>query len=118
MAAPKTYMGTLYLTPDGLVDQTGKVVLTKDELLLQVDAARSDFTKLREAVKALYYAAYWHADRDVDEPALWTAVRDAACLPPGESKIHLGEDQSGRKRLYPMAGDCAVGGCRLLRASR
>lgn len=33
---------------------------------------------LRNAVRALYYSAVWHADRPVNEQELWTAVRDAA----------------------------------------
>lgn len=37
------------------------------------------------AVRNLYYAAVWHADRPVDEAALWIAVRDAAGFPTGES---------------------------------
>lgn len=40
---------------------------------------------LLDAVRNLYYAAVWHADRPVDEAALWTAVRDAAGLTPGNS---------------------------------
>jgi hypothetical protein len=38
---------------------------------------------LHDAVEALYYAGVWHADRPVDEQALWTAVRDAAGFRPG-----------------------------------
>jgi hypothetical protein len=37
------------------------------------------------ALRRLYYSAVWHADRPVDEEALWTAVRDEAGFPPGES---------------------------------
>jgi hypothetical protein len=40
---------------------------------------------LLEAVRDLYYAAVWSADRPVDEAKLWTAVRDAAGFPPGQS---------------------------------
>ena len=43
------------------------------------------FEGLREALRSLYYAAVWHADRPVDEQALWTAVRDAAGFAPGKS---------------------------------
>jgi hypothetical protein len=42
-------------------------------------------TNLRNAVRALYYSAVWHADRPVDEQALWIAVRDAAGFKPGGS---------------------------------
>lgn len=45
----------------------------------------NDFAKLQEAVTKLYMAAYWSADRDVDEVGLWTAVRDAAGIKPGSS---------------------------------
>lgn len=47
------------------------------------DAATND--RLREAVRSLYYAARWNADRPVDEAALWEAVRDAAGFEPGAS---------------------------------
>lgn len=52
--------------------------------------------KLARAVEALYYAAYWHADRPVDERALWEAVRDAAGLEPGQTSARLGKDEDGR----------------------
>lgn len=42
-------------------------------------------TKLTEAVRNLYYAAVWHADRPVDAEGLWTAVRDAAGFEPSQS---------------------------------
>jgi hypothetical protein len=45
----------------------------------------TEFDILKDAVKNLYYSAVWHADRTVDEAALWTAVRDAAGLTPGRS---------------------------------
>jgi hypothetical protein len=45
----------------------------------------TEFDILQDAVKNLYYSAAWHADRPVDEAALWTAVRDAAGLTPGRS---------------------------------
>jgi hypothetical protein len=45
----------------------------------------TEFDKLQYAVRNLYYAAVWHADRPVDEVALWTAVRDAAGFKPGNS---------------------------------
>lgn len=52
------------------------------------------WAELREAVKALYFAAYWHADRPVDEAALWTAVRDRAGIEPGQTGKVLGADRS------------------------
>lgn len=44
-----------------------------------------DYNALVAAVRALYYAAHWTADRPVDEAGLWEAVRDAAGLEPGTS---------------------------------
>lgn len=49
---------------------------------------------LAAAVEALYFAAYWHADRSVDELKLWTAVRDAAAITPGQTGKVLGADKS------------------------
>lgn len=46
---------------------------------------------LRRAVRRLYYAAYWKADRKVDEDKLWTAVRDAAGFKPGTARDVLGD---------------------------
>ena len=54
---------------------------------------------LRNAVRALYYAAVWHADRPVKEQELWTAVRDAAGFAKGNSPAELPYD--GIKVLYP-----------------
>lgn len=48
-------------------------------------------SQLVEAVRALYYAAVWTADRTVDAAALWTAVRDAAGFEPGQSPKALPE---------------------------
>jgi hypothetical protein len=49
-----------------------------------------NYRQLREAVEKLYYAAVWHADRPVDERALWIAVRDAAGFAPGKSPREIG----------------------------
>lgn len=49
---------------------------------------------LVRAVQALYFAGYWHADRPVDEAALWTAAREAAGIPPGTTAERLGPDRS------------------------
>lgn len=46
---------------------------------------------IEEAVERLYYAAYWSPDRRCDAAELWTAVRDAAGLPAGQSRARLGE---------------------------
>jgi hypothetical protein len=50
-----------------------------------------DYSRLRAAVEALYYAAYWRPDRACAADDLWVAVRDAAGLSPGESARHLGQ---------------------------
>ena len=48
------------------------------------------FSDLKRAVHELYFAADWHADRPVDEAALWSAVRDAAGIEPGHAPVPLG----------------------------
>lgn len=50
---------------------------------------QEDFSKLREAVRRVYYAAHWTPDRAVDAVELWTAVRDAAGFPSGNSPKQL-----------------------------
>jgi 5'-deoxynucleotidase len=64
------------------------------EALGWLEDTRRDLVRLREAVAALYFAAYWHPDRDVDEQGLWTAVRDAAGITPGQTGARLGPDRS------------------------
>ena len=49
-----------------------------------MEESMNAFWILRKAVQELYYAAVWHADRPVDEIALWTAVRDAAGFEHGQ----------------------------------
>jgi|SRR5579872_1419247 len=55
------------------------------DLTRRLDDAQTYNERLLEAIRALYYAGVWTCDRDVDEAALWTAVRDAAGFPPGQS---------------------------------
>lgn len=45
---------------------------------------------LRAAVEELYFAAYWAPDRPVDSDALWTKVRGAAGITPGQTWERLG----------------------------
>jgi hypothetical protein len=52
----------------------------------------AQLTLLRNAVEALYYAAVWHADRRVDEQALWMTVRDAAGFRPGRGPKEVAFD--------------------------
>lgn len=62
------------------------------------DSYHAQWLTLRDAVKTLYYAAYWHPDRNVfGEDQLWFDVREAAKLPRGETEKLLGLDQSGGK---------------------
>ena len=52
--------------------------------------------EIREAVKAVYYAAHWSPDREVkDEDTLWEKLRDACGFTPGESSKILGKKQGG-----------------------
>jgi cyclopropane fatty-acyl-phospholipid synthase-like methyltransferase len=50
------------------------------------------FIRLKAAVEALYYSAYWASDRlsEEQENALWIELRDAAGFEPGQTIVHLG----------------------------
>jgi hypothetical protein len=50
----------------------------------------NDFEALKKAVEELYFAAYWSPDRECDALGLWTAVRDAAKIAPGQTGARLG----------------------------
>lgn len=63
-------------------------------------AAKQETNTLIEAVRKLYYAAVWYADRPVDEAGLWTSVRDAAGFKPGGSPEALPFD--GIQATYTM----------------
>jgi hypothetical protein len=45
------------------------------------------YVGLSEAVRDLYFAAHWSADRRCNHVKLWEAVRDAAGIPPGNSPV-------------------------------
>lgn len=49
------------------------------------EAAGRTYEGLREAVLALYNAAYWQADRECEAAELWEAVRVRAGIEPGKS---------------------------------
>lgn len=49
------------------------------------EAAGRTYEGIREAVLALYNAAYWQADRECEAAALWEAVRERAGIEPGKS---------------------------------
>jgi len=51
----------------------------------QTAMEQESFSRLRDAVKSLYYSAYWTPDRPVDAEKLWTDVRDAAGFTEGNS---------------------------------
>lgn len=51
------------------------------------------FEKLKKAIEELYFAAYWHADRNVEEQKLWENVRDAAEITPGQTLSRLGPNR-------------------------
>jgi len=53
-------------------------------------AALVPASDLAEAVEKLYFAAHWTPDRECDAAALWTAVRDAAGIAPGQTTERLG----------------------------
>ena len=57
------------------------------------------FHDLQAAVIALYYSAYWHPDRQVDEAYLWTAVRDTADIAAGKTAARLGPDRTVRPEV-------------------
>ena len=67
---------------------------TKAEALEWLQKTWNEHMRLLDAVAAIYYAGYWHADRPVDEKALWTTLREAASFKAGESEIVLGPDRS------------------------
>jgi len=48
-----------------------------------------DLERLQAAVEALYYSAHWSPDRDCDAEQLWTELRDAAGLTPGNSPTQV-----------------------------
>lgn len=67
------------------------------ELRAEIDRLRAELARtqealrgLREAVDAVYYAAHWTPDRKCDAARLWTKLRDAAGLTPGETAKRLG----------------------------
>jgi hypothetical protein len=63
--------------------------MSSEELLDRWEAVANKYDRLFYAVKDLYYAAVWHADRPVDEQLLWTTVRDLAGFEPGKSPKEL-----------------------------
>jgi hypothetical protein len=70
---------------------------TKAEAVEWLQKTWNEHMALVKAVRAIYFAAYWHPDRPLKhEEWLWTTLRDAAGITPGESSKQLGPDQSLR----------------------
>ena len=46
--------------------------------------------RMRLAIHAAYYAAWWIPDRECQAAMLWTELRDAAGIPPGKALEKLG----------------------------
>lgn len=53
------------------------------------DGIYEEVQLMRFAITALYKAAHWTPDRPVDAVGLWTVLRDAAGLPPGQSPVPI-----------------------------
>ena len=69
------------------------------EKVMAHDAAqRAALTKAEEAIERLYFAANWHPDRTVDADALWSAIRDAAGITPGQTASRVGPDRGCEQR--------------------
>lgn len=66
------------------------------------------FGRLQDAVLALYAAAYWTPDREADEQGLWSAVRDAAEIPPGTSPRRLAGEESFRQAVIDELVICHI----------
>lgn len=94
-------------TQDDVVVKHDKKLVVPNEAY---EAAKQQFTNLRDAVRDLYYAAWWTPDRPLtrtefgdefedgmkqtpyDAAELWMAVRDAAGFPEGGSPKELPYD--------------------------
>jgi hypothetical protein len=85
--------GSLYVPGDqidvllGEFDKTAAKLKSLNEQAIAIIAADTQrLHNLQAAVKALYTAAHWSADRPVrDAHLLWEAVRDAAGIEPGHA---------------------------------
>ena len=64
----------------------------------RADAAEEKLKKAEEAIERLYFAANWHPDRTVDADALWSAIRDAAGITPGQTASRVGPDRGCEQR--------------------
>lgn len=67
-----------------------EVVVSRHPMAAEADRIEAEGPTLRDAVEALYFAAHWSPDRPVDAAGLWTRVRDAAGIAPGQTLARLG----------------------------
>ena len=66
----------------------------RDALLAVEIETMRHFTRLRDAVQEIYYAAHWAPDRAVDdEDGLWERLRDAAGFKPGLAPSNSSQKQ-------------------------
>jgi len=72
----------------------GQLFVAPERMDERMCVRASDFAALQQAAEALYFAGYWHCDRPADEQALWTALRDAAGIQPGQTGARLGPDRT------------------------
>jgi hypothetical protein len=53
--------------------------------MARIEVLEAENERLRKAVSEVYYAAHWTPDRPCDAVKLWTDLRDAAGLTPGNA---------------------------------
>lgn len=76
----------------------------RKDLIAAILADREKALKrLTTAVSAVYYAAHWTPDREVDAAALWTELRDAAGFTPSNAPC-LNGGSDGRQHKGREAG--------------
>jgi hypothetical protein len=71
-------------------DQSLKSTTHPDQFLTAGEVSRRDNKRLIEAIEAVYFAAHWSPDRECDATKLWTELRDAAGITPGQTANLLG----------------------------
>ena len=78
----------------GVIDQLSEAQMTFDLNQIQqalidgqqmLEQCKAEIERLRKAVSDVYYAAHWTPDRPCDAGRLWTDLRDAAGLKPGNA---------------------------------
>lgn len=66
-------------------ESNGMLTDERDRWIQRAQRAERELEALKAAGVAIYMAGHWTCDRPVDDAALWTALRDALGLPPGNS---------------------------------